>query len=289
MRCLLTSARYRLVISPLILIMLASCSSGESGERSLDRTSAAVTVDVKPPTDEELSAILGRVRAQSAPADARGPRYAGSKGVKTIDDFMTKVMKELNAFWQAALDGSSVLYEAPAYHWFDGSVSTNCGPATSDMGAFYCPLRGAVTKRLVIYAPRDWMYGEIYTKFDDSADFAVASVLAHEMGHHLQRLIGLIQSTGDKCCGLLSINTELHADCLSGVWAHSAYGQGQLEQGDIEEALRAAADAQDPPGTDPRDPVAHGTAQQRTAFFRLGFDSGQGEQCDARALRLGSG
>jgi predicted metalloprotease len=277
----------------IVLVVLVSACGGGGETTSSGEVGVSTTAEgrVQRPRLEKLLAALKEIKAKQAPPAAIGPRYTGTPKVETIEDFMTLVLNEVNGFWFKAFNAAGLRYDAPQYVWVEPGTTaeSNCGPATSRDGAFYCPGGGRFHRRDRIYVGVDWMFSNIYEAYGDNADFAVASVIAHEMGHHVQREIGVLLTNGGYCCGLASHNIELHADCLSGMWAHSAYGKGQLQAGDIEEATRAAASAGDTLILDPGAPGVHGTARERVAFFRHGYDTGNGPACDAAAFRpLGS-
>jgi predicted metalloprotease len=164
-------------------------------------------------------------------------------------------------------------------------VSTGCGSASSAVGPFYCPADQRVYLDLSFER-------ELAGKLRAGGDFAWAYVIAHEMGHHVQEQLG----TEDKVSRLrrdnpgdaneLSVRTELQADCYAGVWAHSVYKEGDLESGDIDEALRAAGAVGDDrlqreaTGTIRPDTFTHGTSAQRAKWFRTGYQGGEPGACD---------
>lgn len=143
--------------------------------------------------------------------------------------------------------------------------------AHSGIGPFYChaDLRGAV------YLPLGWLKQFIFPRTEfRKQDFALAYVVAHEWGHHLQQVLGILNRSG-----LTSLQIELQADCLAGVWAFSAWSRQLLEPGDIGEAIRLARRVGDAPGTPANDPGAHGSPTQRAAWFNRGYNGGNPARC----------
>jgi predicted metalloprotease len=126
---------------------------------------------------------------------------------------------------------------------------------------------------MTVYYPLPWRERGGQTPAE-IGDFAVATILAHEAGHHVQNLSGILGKTST-----LNIQRELQADCLAGVWGHSVYREGLLQPGDVEEAIQAMDDAADLPGTPQNAPRAHGSPTQRTDSFFTGYRSGRASQC----------
>lgn len=170
---------------------------------------------------------------------------------------------------------------------FDDRVSSACGAASASVGPFYCP---ADQKAYIDLS----FYRELSERFQAPGDFAQAYVLAHEIGHHVQNLLGTTgevharrQQAGEEEANALSVRQELQADCYAGIWAHHANRSRQvLEQGDVEEALGAAAAVGDDTiqrrtrGEVVPDSFTHGSAAQRRRWFRTGLDEGTLEACD---------
>src|ERR687892_779458 len=179
---------------------------------------------------------------------------------------------------------------SPRLNMFTGQVDTACGPATSAVGPFYCPADGEV------YIDLDF-FRELSDRFGAPGDFAQAYVIAHEIGHHVQNLLGISDEVRDRQqaagsqaeANQWSVGLELQADCLAGVWAHSVYARGDLEAGDIEEGLAAAQAVgddriQEQAGMDVNPETwTHGSAAQRQEWFNRGFGSGDSSRCDTFA------
>jgi uncharacterized protein len=202
-------------------------------------------------------------------------------------DFVKFLTEDTQAVWAAEFQQTGRQYRYARLNMFTGQVNTGCGPATSAVGPFYCPADAEV------YIDLDF-FRELSDRFGAPGDFAQAYVIAHEIGHHVQNLLGISdevrqrqQSAGSQAeANEWSVRLELQADCLAGVWAHSVYARGDLEPGDIEEGL-AAAEAvgddriQEQAGmtVDP-ETWTHGSAAERQRWFERGFESGQSSQCN---------
>ena len=171
--------------------------------------------------------------------------------------------------------------------FWDGTRS-GCGDASAAMGPFYCPLDGKVYIDLGFYR-------ELSRRFGAAGDFAQAYVIAHEVGHHVQNVLGLaerVRAAQERDPGqanALSVRMELQADCLTGAWAHDVEGRGRLDAGDLEEGLGAAAAVGDDriqratTGRVRPESFTHGTAEQRASWFRRGYAAGDAKACDTFA------
>ena len=172
-------------------------------------------------------------------------------------------------------------YQHPTLVVFSGSVATGgCGNATSDVGPFYCP-----ADRKLYIDPS--FYGVMEQRLKAPGDFAQAYVIAHEVGHHIQNLIG---STNVRVRGesqnQTSVRIELQADCLAGVWGHSARASLKITDEDLQEALTAAhAIGDDALGHSNAEEYTHGASTQRIRWFRRGFDGGDARQCDTLSAK----
>jgi predicted metalloprotease len=211
------------------------------------------------------------------PSDAEG-RWASN------------ILESTEVVWTAQFEKMGRQYEPPVLTLFENSVSTSCGNASSSVGPFYCPADRHVYLDLSFYQ-------ELNERFGASGDFANAYVIAHEVGHHIQTLLGISAKMDRYRSQLseveynkLSVKLELQADFFAGVWAHDAKNLGpemfKLEEGDIEEALNAANAIGDDKlqkqaqGEVKPDSFTHGTSAQRMAWFKKGFDTGDLEQGD---------
>jgi predicted metalloprotease len=202
-------------------------------------------------------------------------------------DFVSVVLADTEDTWQSIFQQNGQVYRQPRLVLFKGSVDSACGFAESAMGPFYCPGDEKV------YIDLDF-YNELKDQLGAPGDFAQAYVIAHEVGHHVQNLIGTsdevrrLQSRSDEVtANKYSVMLELQADCYAGVWAYHADKERQvIEAGDIEEATNAAAKIGDDAlqkqsqGYVVPDSFTHGTSAQRVKWFNAGFAGGDIDSCD---------
>jgi len=232
---------------------------------------------------------LPRPERQGGPQDV--PGLPGQRGVEDSNDekarFVRRVLADTEDVWDQIFKGAGRQYRKPTLVLFRGATRTACGTGQSAMGPFYCPLDQKVYIDLSFY-------DDLKRRFHAPGDFAQAYVIAHEIGHHVQNLTGISDEVRQRQqaansqaeANQWSVQLELQADCLAGVWAHSVYARGDLEPGDIEEGL-AAAEAvgddriQEQAGmtVDP-ETWTHGSSAERQQWFDRGFESGESSQCD---------
>jgi len=200
--------------------------------------------------------------------------------------FVRFVTGEIDETWRGIFAESGQTYEVPTTVLYKQGVQTNgCGSAPSSVGPFYCPADKKVYIDLSFFR-------ELSERYGAPGDFARAYVIAHEVGHHVQNLLGVMNDVNrerqedPENANELSVRLELQADCLAGVWAHAAYRKQLLEEGDIEEGLAAAAAVGDDRLQEQagrridRESWTHGSAEQRTTWFKKGFDGGDPSACD---------
>ena len=199
--------------------------------------------------------------------------------------FLRFVTNDVQMFWDGVFERSGLRYEPAQVVVFDERTLTGCGPASDATGPFYCPLDRRVYLDLEFFRA-------LAVSFQAPGDFAQAYVIAHELGHHVQNITGiLVQVQGAMAeqrdqANELSIALELQADCLAGVWGHSTYERGMLERGDLDEGLRAAAAVGDDriqastTGRINPETWTHGSSEQRRTWFVRGFESGDPSACD---------
>jgi predicted metalloprotease len=221
---------------------------------------------------------------QVAGAPADGPRGAEDD---RLADFVSVVLADTEDTWRVLFAAQGGAYQEPKLVLFRRAVRSACGMAGAAAGPFYCPGDQRVYIDLSFY-------DEMKTRFGAPGDFAQAYVIAHEVGHHVQNLLGIAgkvrqaqarASTAD--ANNLSVRMELQADCFAGVWAHNAdRARGIIEAGDVEEALNAAAAIGDDrlqrqaQGHVVPESFTHGSSAQRQRWFRRGLDSGTLTSCD---------
>ena len=199
--------------------------------------------------------------------------------------FVAYVVADVQQTWKEIFERAGRTYESTRLVLFDAPTRTGCGIGSPATGPFYCPADHKVYLDLGFFR-------ELSQRFGAPGDFARAYVIAHEFGHHVQNVMGVSrdvraeqQASPDRA-NELQIRMELQADCLAGVWGHTAYAQGELEQGDLEEGLAAAAAVGDDrlqrqaTGRIDRESWTHGSSEQRVSWFRKGFDKGDPGACD---------
>ena len=232
------------------------------------------------------SVILGLA---SNVADSPTPQAA--QPIPADDDkahFVAKILGSTERTWEDIFREGKAQYEKPGLVLFTGATPTACGTGQSAMGPFYCPADRKVYIDLAFYQ-------ELKERFQAPGEFAQAYVIAHEVGHHVQNLLGISnkvheaqQASGKTKANALSVRMELQADCFAGVWAHRADAAKHIiEPGEIEQALTAASAIGDDrlqrqaQGRVVPESFTHGTSEQRMRWFKRGMDSGDLRQCDS--------
>ena len=236
--------------------------------------------------------ILGGGGGASGPV-VQAPAQAPPAGDRQAA-FVSTVLADTEDVWNAVFRASGQQYQEPRLVLFRGATPTACGTGQSAMGPFYCPGDQKVYIDLQFF-------DTLASRMGAPGDFAQAYVIAHEVGHHVQRLIGVTDKV-DALRGrasaaqmnAMSVRVELQADCLAGIWTHhSQKGKGWLEQGDVQEAMNAAAQIGDDnlqrqsQGYVVPESFTHGSSEQRMRWFQRGMQSGNLGQCntfDAQSL-----
>jgi len=204
-----------------------------------------------------------------------------------LADMVSVVVADTEDVWKAIFRRQGKSYREPKLVLFSGATRSACGLGQAAMGPFYCPADNMVYIDLSFY-------DQMRTRFRAPGDFAQAYVIAHEIGHHVQNLLGISgqvhsmkQRVSQTEGNALSVRLELQADCLAGVWAnHADKARNIIEAGDIDEALNAASAIGDDTlqrqsrGTVVPESFTHGTARQRQRWFRIGLQSGDPDACD---------
>jgi uncharacterized protein len=216
------------------------------------------------------------------------PPRSSSAQEEQLRQFVARVLKTNEDVWQQVLpEQRGVPFRRAPLVLYRAGTRSGCGSAESAMGPFYCPPDGKIYLDMSFFA-------EMQTKLRAGGDFAYAYVIAHEMGHHIENLLGILpkvqqaqQRLSRREANGLSVRVELMADCLAGVWAHHANQRWRvLEQGDIEEALNAAAAIGDDKlqkqsqGYVVPDSFTHGSSEQRARWLQQGLRTGQVQACD---------
>ena len=210
-----------------------------------------------------------------------------------LAEFVSVVLADTETTWQKVFAEAGMRYEEPVLVLFSQRVASACGSASAAVGPFYCPADRKVYLDLSFFRDLDRQLGA-------PGDFAQAYVVAHEVGHHIQTLLGISQKVRAAGRGQpaavvngLSVRQELQADCFAGVWGHAAQSySNMLEPGDLEEALQAAAAIGDDRlqrrggGEVVPDSFTHGTSEQRVEWFKRGFESGDMGRCDTFSAQI---
>jgi predicted metalloprotease len=245
-------------------------------------------------TGVDFLSLVGPDAISTGPSVSTGTGGTGGELRTTPEEeqlvlFVDAVMRDAQELWQAKLGGK---YQATRAVVFRDVVQSACGTAQSATGPFYCPADQLVYLDL-------GFFGELRDRFRAPGDFAQAYVLAHELGHHVQRLLGIEaqvrrqQQSNPAQENQLSVRLELQADCLAGIWGNqaaqpgrAAQGKVELETGDLEEGLNAAASIGDDRiqrmsgARIAPDRFTHGSSEQRVSWFRRGLQSGNIQVCD---------
>ena len=216
-----------------------------------------------------------REAPKGAPADEMG-------------QFVSKVLGSTEDVWGKLFQQSKSQYHPPTLVLYDGQVQSSCGTGQAAMGPFYCPNDEKLYIDLAFFR-------DLQSRFHAPGDFAQAYVIAHEVGHHVQKLTGSLQQMeGGRAradSNQTSVRMELQADCYAGVWGHYAGTMKQLESGDIAEGLNAATAIGDDrlqkqtQGRVVPESFTHGSSEQRVRWFKRGLDSGNPKDCDTFASR----
>ncbi|MEV3809152.1 neutral zinc metallopeptidase [Aeromonas dhakensis] len=235
----------------------------------------------------DLSPLLNEPASQSPPQ-----RQEMSQPAKDpLARFTSVMLASTEDAWGEIFQQSGSRYQAPKLVLYRGATRTGCGQGQSVMGPFYCPADRTVYIDLSFYQ-------EMRDKLGADGDFAQGYVVAHEVGHHVQNLLGIERKMREQQQGLsraeqnkLSVKLELQADCFAGVWGHYMEREQVLEAGDLEEALNAAQAIgddrlqQQSQGRVIPDSFTHGSSAQRYAWFKRGFDSGKPASCNTFSAR----
>ena len=257
------------------------------GGRGLGLGGIAIVVVVALLMGEDPLQILGQITQQNASVNPQ-QQSAMPTGTPEEREFVRAILGDTEDTWRSVFQAAGRQYQDPTLVLFNGGVQSACGFASSAVGPFYCPGDRKV------YLDLDF-FEEMASRFQAAGDFAQAYVIAHEVGHHVQTLLGVsakvnaARQRGERVEGDngLLVRQELQADCLAGVWAYHAQKRlNWLEPGDLEEALKAANAIGDDRlqrqgrGQVVPDSFTHGTSAQRVRWFKMGFENGQVGRCD---------
>ncbi|MRX71209.1 metalloprotease [Bacillus lacus] len=228
----------------------------------------------------------GQLMTEMAQTGTQSSTYSGSEHDPELAEFVSVVLADTEEVWTKIFREQGMTYREPILVLYSGSVQSACGSAGSSVGPFYCP----GDQKLYIDLS---FYDELQRKYQAPGDFAMAYVIAHEVGHHVQTLLGttekvmpLRRELSEEEFNKYLVRFELQADYLAGVWAHHAQGMDLLEEGDLEEALAAASAVGDDTlqerarGYSVPESFTHGTSEQRKRWFYKGFQTGNLKEGD---------
>jgi predicted metalloprotease len=237
-----------------------------------------------------LGGLAGTDLAAPQPTESRPVEQ--SAGEKEMVQFVSVVLADTEDTWHQLFEQRGEAYEEPRLVLYRGAVNSACGFGQAAMGPFYCPLDRKVYLDLSFF-------DDLADRHDAPGDFAQAYVIAHEVGHHVQTLLGISakvrkakQTVDEVAANRLSVRQELQADCFAGIWGHHANRSRQmLERGDIEEGLNAASAIGDDRlqrqarGTVSPESFTHGSSAQRVRWFKMGLEQGDLASCDTFAAQ----
>jgi uncharacterized protein len=228
-------------------------------------------------------------RVSPPPGEAQAPQKAGPPDEMQV--FVSKVLASTEDTWQEIFRASGQDYREPKLVLFTGATRSACGVGQAAMGPFYCPNDERVYIDLSFYR-------DLRARFKAPGDFAQAYVIAHEVGHHVQNQLGVMEKlqamqgrVSKQEFNRASVRVELQADCFAGVWAHHAGSRNLLDPGDLEEGLNAASAIGDDrmqkqaQGYVVPESFTHGSSEQRVRWFKRGMDSGRMQDCDTFRAR----
>jgi len=235
----------------------------------------------------DIPGLPGSREAQPKPQQPGQPSQRTARPDDEAAQFVRRVLADTEDVWGKIFQSFGRKYQEPNLVMFSGGTNSACGQGVAQMGPFYCPLDGKVYIDLSFF-------NELERRFGAPGDFAQAYVVAHEVGHHVQKLLGIAdkvqeakQRIPERQANALQVRMELQADCLAGVWASvNDQLKKRLQPGDIEEGLRAAAMIGDDmiqkktQGRVVPEAFTHGSSEQRQRWFTRGFQSGQIRDCD---------
>jgi predicted metalloprotease len=278
-----------------IALLLSGCGSSSKAASTTTSVSVATTVASTTTTSVTTTTVPSTTTASAdgteitrLPAVPQATSTTSPPNLKTSSGqraFLTSVFADIQTTWKADFAAAGATYSPARLDLFTSRVSTACGQETAEVGPFYCSGDHTVYLDINFFAAME-------AKFGVSGDFAEAYVVAHEVGHHIQNLLGIttrvaqLSEASPAQTNALSVRVELQADCFAGVWAHSTYERKLLEPGDIEEALHAAETvgddylAQAHGATVDPDSWTHGSSAQRQQWFTTGYEDGRPDACN---------
>lgn len=264
------------------------------GKGGLSITAVVLIVGFGLLTGQDPMQILGQITGQMSDTQPATPTTRQAPPANDQQaEFVRSILGDTEDTWRQVFSQMGKQYKEPKLILFSGQVTSGCGRATSATGPFYCPADQQVYLDMQFFR-------DMSTRFSAAGDFAQAYVISHEIGHHVQTLLGISARIDDarqrgqrmEGDGGLLVRQELQADCFAGVWANNAQKRlNWMEPGDIEEALNAANAIGDDrlqqqgQGRVVPDSFTHGTSAQRVRWFKAGFEQGDMNRCDTFAAK----
>jgi uncharacterized protein len=263
--------------------VLAAACGGSSGS---DKPSSNGTPTNTPTAPATATPTIHSSDLQRLPRVPEPSGPAPSSSSSSTHAFLRQVFDDAEAVWHREFHTAGLTYRPARLTIFNHTVHTACGTQTAEVGPFYCPASFGVYLDTQFFTALSHRVGVRL------GDFAQAYVVAHEIGHHVQTLLGLTQQLAaadhqdPAGKNARSVRFELQADCFAGVWMHSAYKQGDVSDADLQDALNAAAVVGDDflsnagGATRPPESWTHGSSAQRQQWLRTGFEQGRPDACD---------
>lgn len=262
------------IVMGILFFLFTQCSGGGNNVATRDG-------GIMPQTQQQQSQTQTQNQAPPSTAGRGDPKTEAEMG-----QFVGVVLAETEDTWNGIFQAQGRQYPQPKLRMFSDSVRSACGHASSASGPFYCPADSKIYLDTAFFR-------QLERQFGARGDFAQAYVIAHEVGHHVQNVIGVLPKFNQMRSRMsktdanqMSIRVELQADCFAGIWAHYANKKGLLEAGDIDEALNAATQIGDDTiqkrtqGYVVPESFSHGTSKQRKAWFYRGFETGRLRDCN---------
>jgi uncharacterized protein len=273
---------------PLLIAALLLTRCGSSDDQPAARTPTATpTATATPAVTPTPTPTVDSAALKQLPQVPAGSGSGPSSASTARDQFLRNVFNDAQALWQREFSDAGLSYRPARLTIFRHGVHSACGSQTADVGPFYCPASFGVYLDPAFFAALSAKVGV------HLGDFAQAYVIAHEVAHHVQNVLGTLQQVAvaderdPAGANARSVRVELQADCFAGVWAHSAYARGALTEADFADALRAAAVVGDDFLTRavtgvqrPPESFTHGTSAQRQQWLSTGFREGRPGSCD---------
>lgn len=262
-------------VAALLLLLLTACGGLATGTAAKPSPTPSSTSSIEGESIDELPTVPA---ATATPTPAAAP-------TPSEEQFATAVFDDVQAMWAQEFSTAGIPYRPARLILFTTQVATACGTEMADVGPFYCPGDDGVYIDLSFLTLLQRAIGA-------EGDFARAYIIAHEVGHHVQNLLGIsgraaaLQEQHPTQANAISVRVELQADCLAGVWTHSTYQRGLITDGVFQQAVRAAAAVGDDlqqqlsGGQVESENWTHGSSAQRVEWLERGFNSGSADSCD---------